>query len=230
VTLNVYSWTKHQAFLTLSETVVKGKYSEPAPKEPTVTRSQDYDGKITFSSSNENVVKVDPDTGVLTVIGAGTAIISVAGAETDYRLAPAVKTYTVIIDKASPVFSFEKAAVEAELGQTVPENKLTIQMYDGTVQYTSSNEEIATVDANGVVTVKAVGEVTITATGPATSNCNEAVSASYVLTITDPTGISEIVNSKLSNSKWFDLQGRKANTLPVRKGVYVVDGRKVTIK
>jgi hypothetical protein len=59
---------------------------------------------------------------------------------------------------------------------------------------------------------------------------SKAVSASYVLTITDPTGISEIVNSKLSNSKWFDLQGRKANTLSVRKGVYVVDGRKVTIK
>ena len=26
---------------------------------PTVTRSQDYDGRITFASSNENVVKAD---------------------------------------------------------------------------------------------------------------------------------------------------------------------------
>ena len=229
VNLYISSVTKHQAFLTLSETLVKGKYSEPAPKEPTVTRSQDYDGKITFSSSNENVVKVDPDTGVLTVVGAGTATITVSGAETDYRLAP-VTYYTVIIEKASPVFSFEKASVEAELGQAVPENKLTVQMYDGTVQYTSSNDEIATVDANGVVTVKAVGEVTITALGPATSNCNEAVSSSYVLTITDPTGISEIDNSRLSNGKWFDLQGRKVNAQRARKGVYVVDGRKIIIK
>ena len=56
VTLNVASWTKHQAFLTLSESRVEGKYGEPAPAAPTVTRSQDYDGKITFSSSDESVV------------------------------------------------------------------------------------------------------------------------------------------------------------------------------
>jgi hypothetical protein len=228
VTLNVYSWTKHQAFLTLSETTVRGKYSEPAPKEPTVTRSQDYDGKITFTSRNEKVVKVDPETGVLTVVGAGTAIISVIGAETDYRLAPAVVTYTVIIDKASPVFAFEQASITAEVGKAVPENKLTVQMYDGAVTYTSSNEEVATVDANGVVTAKAEGETVITATGPETLNCFEAVKAEYKLTVVgEGAGISELVNGKLSNSKSFDLQGRKLNTKTARKGVVVVDGRKI---
>ena len=50
-----------------------------APAAPTVTRSQDYDGKITFSSSDESVVKVHPDTGELTIVGEGTAIISVSG-------------------------------------------------------------------------------------------------------------------------------------------------------
>lgn len=103
VTLKVTSWTKHQAFLTLSQNRVEGKYGEPAPAAPTVTRSQDYDGKITFSSSDESVVKVDPDTGELTVVGAGTAIISVSGAETDYRLAPATRTYTVIIAEADGI-------------------------------------------------------------------------------------------------------------------------------
>ena len=230
VKLNVYSWTKHQAFLTLSETLVKGKYAEPAPKEPTVTRSQDYDGKITFTSSNENVVKVDPETGVLTVVGAGTAIISVIGAETDYRLAPVVKTYTVIIDKASPVFAFEQASITAEVGKAVPENKLTIQMYDGTVTYTSSNEEVATVDANGVVTALAEGEAVITATGPETSNCNEAVKAEYKLTVGgEGAGISATLNDngEMINKKAYDLQGRKLNTKTARKGVVIVDGRKV---
>ena len=229
VTMKVTSWTKHQAFLTLSETLVKGKYSEPAPTAPTVTRSQDYDGKITFSSSNENVVKVDPNTGVLTVVGAGTAIISVKGEETDYRLAPVTKTYTVIIEKASPVFSFEKAAIVAEIGKAAPENKLTIQMYDGVVQYTSSNEEVATVDANGVVTIKTVGEVTITAIGPATSNCNEAVSSSYVLTITDPSSIATL-SADAKTDKVYNLQGRRVKAAKARKGVYVLDGKKVMIK
>lgn len=228
VTLNVTRWTKHQAFLTLSESTVRGKYSEPAPAAPTVTRSQDYDGKITFSSSNENVVKVDPNTGELTVVGAGTAIIYVKGEETDYRLAPVTKTYTVIIEKASPVFAFAQATVEAEVGKAVPENKLTIQMYDGTVQYTSSNEEIATVDENGVVTAKTVGEVTITAIGPATSNCNEAQQASYTLTVKEEgAGISAIDNGQLIIDNYYDLQGRRVKANAARKGVYVIGKKKV---
>ena len=315
VTLNVYSWTKHQAFLTLSESRVEGKYGEPAPAAPTVTRSQDYDGKITFSSSDESVVKVDPDTGVLTVVGAGTAIISVKGAETDYRLAPAVKTYTVYIEKATPViafpateinavygetvplnqltvtwyegtvtyasanekkatvtaegvvttkgagdviikgiapetrnfkrgevtyvvhidrarpaFSFAEANVTAVLGEAVPENKLTVGLYDGEVTYASSDEAIATVDANGVVTTKAPGQVIITATGAETENCYEAQKAQYSLTVNDPSGISEIVNGQSANRKYFDLQGRRIIGSAARKGMYVVDGKKVIVK
>lgn len=230
VTLNVASWTKHQAFLTLSESRVEGKYGEPAPAAPTVTRSQDYDGKITFSSSDESVVKVDPDTGVLTVVGAGTAIISVKGAETDYRLAPAVKTYTVYIEKATPAFSFAQANVTAVLGEAVPENKLTVGLYDGEVTYASSDEAIATVDANGVVTTKAPGQVIITATGAETENCFEAQKAQYSLIVTDPSGISEIVNGQSANRKYFDLQGRRIIGSAVKKGMYVVDGKKVIVK
>ena len=230
VTLNVASWTKHQAFLTLSESRVEGKYGEPAPAAPTVTRSQDYDGKITFSSSDESVVKVDPDTGVLTVTGAGTAIISVKGAETDYRLAPAVKTYTVYIEKATPAFSFAQANVTAVLGEAVPENKLTVGLYDGEVTYASSDEAIATVDANGVVTTKAPGQVIITATGAETENCYEAQKAQYSLTVTDPSGIGEIVNGQSANRKYFDLQGRRIIGSAARKGMYVVDGKKVIVK
>ena len=315
VTLNVASWTKHQAFLMLSESRVEGKYGEPAPAAPTVTRSQDYDGKITFSSSDESVVKVDPDTGVLTVTGAGTAIISVKGAETDYRLAPAVKTYTVYIEKATPViafpateinavygetvplnlltvtwyegtvtyasanekkatvtaegvvttlgagdviikgiapetrnfkrgevtyvvhidrarpaFSFAEANVTAVLGEAVPENKLTVGLYDGEVTYASSDEAIATVDANGVVTTKAPGQVIITATGAETENCYEAQKAQYLLTVADPSGIGEIVNGQSANRKYFDLQGRRIIGCAARKGMYVVDGKKVIVK
>jgi len=228
VTLNVTSWTKHQAFLTLSQNRVEGVYGEPAPQAPSVTRSQDYDGRITFSSSNEGVVKVNPDTGELTIVGAGTAIISVKGEETDYRLAPATKTYTVFIDKARPVFSFDQASVTAQLGEVVPENKLTVGIYDGEVAYASSDEAIATVDANGVVTTIAAGQVVIMATGTETNNCYEAQKAHYTLTISDPSGIDEIVNGKSSNRKYFDLHGRHVKT--TKKGVYVVSGKKVIVK
>lgn len=227
VTLNVTSWTKHQAFLTLSQNRVEGRYGEPAPAAPTVTRSQDYDGKITFSSSNEKVVKVNAETGELTVVGAGTAIISVSGAETDYRLAPVTKTYTVWIDKATLVFSFEKAAVTANLGAAVPANKLSVGLYDGEVQYTSSDEQIATVSQDGVVTALAIGEVTITATGAETDNCYEAQQAQYQLTISDASGISTITSDAASTGKVYNLKGQQVNLPTAGKGVYIIGGKKV---
>ena len=312
VTLNVTSWTKHQAFLTLSQSRVEGKYGEPAPAAPTVTRSQDYDGKITFSSSNESVVKVNAETGELTVVGAGTAIISVSGAETDYRLAPVTKTYTVYIEKATPVIAFpaaeinatygetvplnpltvtwyegtvtyasvneEKAIVTADgvvttlgagdvtikgiapetsnfkrgevtymlhiakaspilsfekngltvlLGEAVPENKLNVGLYDGEVQYTSSDETVATVNAQGMVTAIAIGEVTITATGAETDNCYEAQQAQYQLTISDASGISAITSDAASTGKVYNLKGQQVNLSTAGKGVYIIGGKKV---
>ena len=228
VNLYISSVTKHPSFIKLSTNdIIRGEYGQPAPEAPAVTRSQDYDGKLTWKSSNENVVKVNVDTGELTVIGAGTAIITISGAETDYRLAPASISYTVIIDKATPTFSFEKAIVETALGEAVPENKLTIGLYDGTVQYASSNEEVASVNAEGVVTVKAVGEAVITATGAETQNCYEARSAQYTLKVGEACGISA-VTTDAKTGKAYDLQGRKVKT--VRKGVYVVDGKIVVVK
>jgi len=312
VTLNVTSWTKHQAFLTLSQNRIEGRYGEPAPAAPTVTRSQDYDGKITFSSSNEKVVKVNAETGELTVVGAGTAIISVSGAETDYRLAPVTKTYTVWIDKAtpviafpateinavygetvplnqltvtwyegtvtyastnekkatvtaegvvttkgagdvtikgiapetsnfkrgevtymlhiakaSPIFSFEKNGLTVLLGEAVPENKLNVGLYDGEVQYTSSDETVATVNAQGMVTAIAIGEVTITATGAETENCYKAQQAQYQLTISDASGISTITSDAASTGKVYNLKGQQVNLPTTGKGVYIIGGKKV---
>lgn len=227
VTLNVTSWTKHQAFLTLSASRVEGRYGEPAPAAPTVTRSQDYDGRITFTSSNEKVVKVNAQTGELTVVGAGTAYISVGGTETDYRLAPATRTYTVWIDKATPTFSFEKTAVATTLGAAVQENKLSIGLYDGEVEYTSSDEQIATVGQDGVVTALAIGEVTITATGVETANCYEAQEAQYQLTISAPSGIGTTATDTVATDRAYDLKGRKVSLPTAHKGVYIVAGKKV---
>ena len=184
------------------------------PAAPTVTRSQDYDGKITFSSSNDSVVKVHPDTGELTVVGAGTAIISVSGAETDYRLAPLTKTYTVFIEKATPFIAFPAAEISATYGDTVSLPPLTVTWYEGTVTYASVNE------------AKAV----VAATGAETENCYEAQKAEYTLTIADPSGISGITADAVNAGKAYDLQGRKLNVQTTRKGVYVVGGKKVVVK
>ena len=45
----------------------------------------------------------------------------------------------------------------------------------------------------------------------------------------DPTGIAGIENVK-ENGEWFDLSGRKLAGKPAQKGIYVTEGRKVTVK
>ncbi len=77
---------------------------------------------------------------------------------------------------------------EAKTGETV---KLTVTFEpadatDRTVDFKSSDEKVATVDANGNVTLLAAGEVTITAK----LHSNQNITASVTLTVTEPQWIS----------------------------------------
>ena len=67
---------------------------------PSVTTTQGYDGVLSYKSSDEKVVKVDASNN-LTVVGAGTATITISGTETTHWLAPESVTYSVQIDKAA---------------------------------------------------------------------------------------------------------------------------------
>ncbi len=53
------------------------------------------------------------------------------------------------------------------------------------------------------------------------------------LVFDDATGLSEkgIVNSeKFATATWYDLNGRKLNGMPTKKGVYIMNGKKVVVK
>ena len=97
VTLNVTKVEKLPSWIKLSSAETLTGEVGGTLMPPTVTRSDKYDGKLTWTSSNEDVVKVNADTGELTIVGPGKATITVAGAETDYRTAPASVSYQVII-------------------------------------------------------------------------------------------------------------------------------------
>jgi hypothetical protein len=58
-------------------------------------------------------------------------------------------------------------------------------------------------------------------------------SARITLVFGETTGLSEkgIVNSeKFATATWYDLNGRKLNGMPTKKGVYIMNGRKVVVK
>ena len=104
VTLNVTSWTKHPSWIRIDgETSIVVNQATTSLPSPTILRSQDYNGQLTYRSSDENVVKVNATTGEMTVVGFGTAVITITGAETDYRLAPQSITYTVVVTSPTAI-------------------------------------------------------------------------------------------------------------------------------
>ena len=103
VTLNVTSWTKHPSWIRIDgETTITTEVGNIV-STPTIIRSQDYDGQLTWKSSNEDVVRVNAGTGELSIVGPGTATITISGEETDYRLAPASVTLMVTVSSSTAI-------------------------------------------------------------------------------------------------------------------------------
>ena len=85
---------------------------------------------------------------------------------------------SILVIAADPNFTFAEPSLTITQGEEVPENALT-KPEDCTVTYSSDNEKVATVDADGVVTVVGVGTAIITAT----AGGNYTGTATYTLTV-----------------------------------------------
>ena len=92
--------------------------------------------------------------------------------------------YAKWIEKAEQNISFEKNDVTVHANETTVTNPIERTENGGSVTYTSSNKDVATVNATtGEVTIVGAGETIITATAAETGDYKEA-SASYKLTVT----------------------------------------------
>lgn len=139
------------------------------------------DKTITWSSDNDKVATVDAATGTVTGVAAGKANITAKFVGDDtYKTSKA--SYEIIV-KGAPALSFPETSYTIEMGDAFTAPKLEGLPEDVTPEYTSSNTEVATVDAaTGEVKVVGVGTTTITVTSPKTDNY-EVATASYVLTV-----------------------------------------------
>lgn len=135
---------------------------------------------ITWSSDNEKVATVD-ENGTVTGVAAGKANITAKFAGDDtYKTSKA--SYEIIV-KGAPTLSFPETSYTIEVGDAFTAPKLEGLPKDVTPAYTSSNEEVATVNtATGEVKIVGVGTTTITVTSPNTDIYKEAT-ASYELTV-----------------------------------------------
>lgn len=148
---------------------------------PVLTKSP-ADVVVTYSSSDEKVATVDASTGKVSIVGAGTAKITATSQVTDvYEVASA--SYDLVVTKFTPELSFPQTSYTIEMGDAFSAPKLGGLPEGVTPVYTSSKEEVATVDkATGEVKIVGVGTTTITVTSPNT-DIYEGATASYELTV-----------------------------------------------
>ena len=139
------------------------------------------DKTITWSSDNDKVATVDAATGTVTGVAAGNAKITAKFAGDDeYETSTA--SYEIIV-KGAPSLSFPETSYTVEMGDVFSTPKLEGLPEGVTSAYTSSNKEVATVDAaTGEVKIVGVGTTTITVTSPETG-IYEGATASYELNV-----------------------------------------------
>lgn len=138
------------------------------------------DKTITWSSDNDKVATVD-ENGTVTGVAAGKANITATFAgDNEYKTSTA--KYEIKV-KGAPVLSFPQASYTIEMGDAFTAPKLGGLPEGVTPAYTSSKEEVATVDAaTGEVKIVGVGTTTITVTSPNIDIYEEAT-ASYELMV-----------------------------------------------
>ena len=139
------------------------------------------DKTITWSSDNDKVATVDAATGTVTGVAAGKANITAKFAGDDtYKTSTA--SYEIIV-KGAPSLYFPETSYMVEMGDVFTAPKLEGLPEGVTATYSSSNTDVATVDAaTGEVKIVGVGTTTITITSPETG-IYEGATASYELNV-----------------------------------------------
>lgn len=189
---------------------------------------------VTYSSNKTDVAEVDTE-GNVTLKKAGRVNIDVTFAGNDeYKAASASCTLIVNDYRTTPELSFDQEEYTANMreGNTFSGATLYNESEVAPLSYTSSNEEVAEVAANGVVILRSTGETTITVWFAGDKNF-KAASASYKLKVVDEVvnGIQGItLNNVPEDAKVYNLNGQRVNTKALKSGVYVVNGKKVVLK
>lgn len=189
---------------------------------------------VTYSSNKTDVAEVDAE-GNVTLKKAGRVNIDVTFAGNDeYKAASASCTLIVNDYRTTPELSFDQEEYTANMreGNTFSGATLYNELEVAPLSYTSSNEEVAEVAANGVVVLRSTGETTITVWFAGDKNF-KAASASYKLKVVDEVvnGIQGItIDNMPEDAKVYNLNGQRVNTKALKSGVYVVNGKKVVLK
>ena len=167
--------------LSFASATATATYGDATVTSPTLNNPHQL--PLTWSSSNEGVATVNTS-GVVTIVGAGETVVSAAFAGNDTYGANTI-SYTLTVNKFQPKITFASTSVTAKVGEGFTPPKVTTDPKDLEFVYTSSDENVAKVDASsGEVVIVGSGTTRITATFNATRNYHYA-SSYYDLTVED---------------------------------------------
>lgn len=155
-----------------------------------------------------------------------------------------VGTYNIIVKKGG-VKNYNDTYVKGTL--TITKAPLTVKVEDAEREQGKENPQFVLTytgwkngETESVLTKKPVATTTATKESPAgvydivvSGGEAQNYELSYVsgtLTVTVPSSINFTPPLSQGEGAWYDLQGRKIKGQSVKKGVYVVNGRKVVIK
>ena len=179
-------------------------------KAPELTCNSD--GAVTYSSSDEAVATVNPETGVVTLIAKGTTTITATAAATD-KFNEGTASYVIYVNLPLPGISFgEQKEYTVMYGESftapVLENPNGVE-----VTYDSTDTNVATVDAEGNVSIIGIGTTTIIASSEASDKYDYG-HASYNLIVKDPNAVTfDFVNNTYGMTRYSS--GSEYNTNPV---------------
>ena len=207
----------NEVSLTLNE-------DETFQLEATVLPEDAVDKTVTWSSSDEDVATVS-ETGLVTALETGTAIITATceGVTATCEVTVQAIAKEIELNEVSLTLNEDESF---QLEATVlPEDAV-----DKTVTWSSSDKDVATVSKKGLVEAIEKGTAVITATcGDATATCE--------VTVMDKTGIEEILPDRNAKYTVYNLQGilvRRGCTLgelqDLPKGIYILTNGKERFK
>lgn len=141
------SWTTSQVTWT---------YGQVVSAQNTAYNDSEGGGALTYSSSDESVATVDAD-GKATIVGAGTATITVTAAKVDGKYAATSASYTLIINKAPLIVTANNHTITygqapANNGWTASgfKNNDTQSVVTGTAAYTYTYEQYGNVGSYAI--------------------------------------------------------------------------------
>ena len=148
--------------IALDKTEVELETTQTATLVATVLPELTTNKSVTWSSSNESIATVD-ENGVVTAIAVGEAIITTTTVDGSNLSATCkvtvIPTLVVSIEVTPNVVEAEENS-EVQLSVIILPEDATCK----SVEWSSSNYAIASVNANGLVTMHSAGDVIITAT------------------------------------------------------------------